>query len=161
MRTAILFICFLLLGYSSLAQQPPRWKIGDLQQFIEQTQRPLIVNFWATYCVPCVQEIPYFESVSRKYAKNQLKLLLVSLDLEKDYPDKVQDFVKRKNIQSQVVWLDETDADYFIPKIDSSWSGALPATLFMAPGMTRPIFFDHPITRKELEATIKKIIPSE
>jgi len=158
MKASAIIFCFLLLGFGSFAQQPPKWKIGDLQQFIEQTQRPLIVNFWATYCVPCVQEIPHFESMTRKYAKNQLKLLLVSLDLEKDYPDKIEDFLKRRKIQSQVVWLDETDADYFIPKIDSSWSGVLPATLFMAPGMTRPIFFDHALTPKELEAAIQKII---
>jgi thiol-disulfide isomerase/thioredoxin len=157
MRAILLAILFALFGLNSNAQIRS-WKITDLEKYIQTTDSPLIVNFWATFCVPCKEEIPYFEAITRKYAKNKVKLLLVSLDLKKDYPEKIMEYMHTEKITAEVVWLDETDADYFIPRIDSSWTGALPATLLSSKGIAKPLFYDRQLKPEELEKAIRKIL---
>lgn len=112
-------------------QQAKKIKITDLERIIAESKTPLIINFWATYCKPCIEEMPYFLALEKEYKKDKLQLLLVSLDLEGDYPSKVNAFLQKRKITSSSAWLDETNADYFCPKIDTAWSGALPATLFV------------------------------
>jgi len=157
MRITLLAIFFALVGLNSSAQIRS-WKIADLENYIQTTDSPLVVNFWATYCVPCKDEIPYFETITRKYAKSKVKLLLVSLDLKKDYPEKIMEYLHKEKIRAEVVWLDETDADYFIPRIDSSWTGALPATLLSSKGISKPLFYDRQLKPDELEKAIRKIL---
>jgi len=158
MKNAIFITLFLFAFRQADAQQIRRWKITDLENYIQQSDSPLVVNFWATYCVPCKEEIPYFQSITKKYAKKKLKLLLVSLDLKADYPEKILAYMRQEKITAEVVWLDETDADYFIPKIDARWAGALPATLLTARGIAKPIFFDKQVKPDELEKAIQKIL---
>jgi len=157
MRVLLLTIFFVLVGLNSNAQIRS-WKITDHEKYIQTTDSPLVVNFWATYCVPCKEEIPYFEKISGKFAKNKVKLLLVSLDVKKDYPEKIMEYLRKEKIRAEVVWLDETDADYFIPRIDSSWTGALPATLLSSKGIAKPLFFDRQLKPEELEKAIQKIL---
>src|SRR5574343_479958 len=92
---------------------------------------PLVVNFWASWCKPCIQEIPWFEKSVAALKEKKVKLVLVSLDFPEDYPKVIQEFAKKNGYQSKIVWLDETDADYFCPKIDISWQGAIPATVLV------------------------------
>ena len=67
----------------------------------------------------------------KKFEKDSLKLLLVSLDLQEYFPGKIKAFAARRKIAVPIVWLDEFNADYFCPKVDSTWSGAIPASLFI------------------------------
>ena len=68
------------------------------------------------------------------------------------------EYLRKEKIRAEVVWLDETDADYFIPRIDSSWTGALPATLLSSKGIAKPLFFDRQLKPEELEKAIRKIL---
>lgn len=88
-----------------------------------------VVNFWATWCAPCVQEIPYFVALDSLYADHPFKLVLVSLDFKKDYVRKLLPFVKEKKLEEYVLVLEDNRANYWIDDIDPSWSGAIPATL--------------------------------
>src|SRR5215212_7055323 len=81
----ILMLCFLLSSLQSSAQAIAKWKIGELENYIKQSAKPVIINFWATFCKPCVEEIPYFQSLVKKYEKDGIELLLVSLDLKDAY----------------------------------------------------------------------------
>src|SRR5678810_1086233 len=103
------------------SQSIPKWKITDLEEYIAKSDTPTVVNFWATYCGPCIKEIPYFQEVVKQYEKKGVKLLLVSLDLKESFPDKISSFANKKKFTSTIVWLDETNADYFCPKVDSKW----------------------------------------
>ncbi|MFT3675023.1 MAG: TlpA disulfide reductase family protein [Chitinophagaceae bacterium] len=123
---ACLWICCL-----AQAQGVRKVKITELESVIKQSQRPLVVNFWATYCKPCLEEMPGLVNAAEQYSKDSVQLILVSLDLEEDYPDKVNSFAKRFKVKGSLYWLDEYDADYFCPRVDSAWSGAIPATLFV------------------------------
>ena len=109
------FTLFLLFGILSSAksQDTPSWKIKDVVDYMNKSDSVLVINFWATFCKPCIEEIPYMETISQKYKDQKVKVLLVSLDLPGFFPGKIEDFVKKNNYSSRVIWLNETNADYF------------------------------------------------
>src|SRR5688500_11337052 len=89
----IFLLLVISLGQSSQAQIIPSWKAPVLADYIKTSDSVLVVNFWATFCKPCIEEIPYFETAVKKYEDKKVKLLLVSLDLKDQYPKKVTSFV--------------------------------------------------------------------
>ena len=131
-------------------------KITDLEKIIAESKGPLIINFWATFCKPCMEEIPHFQKLQAKYEKDGLKLLFVSLDMQDDYPKKVNSFIKKNKMAS--AWLDETNADYFCPKIDQAWSGAIPATLFIDNNRHYRKFIEESLTEEVLEKQIRNLL---
>lgn len=88
-----------------------------------------VINFWATWCVPCVQELPYFLALDSAMAGQPFKLILVSLDFRKDYVRRLAPFVRERNLERYVIALDDNRMDYWINDVDPAWSGAIPATL--------------------------------
>jgi thiol-disulfide isomerase/thioredoxin len=140
------------------SQSIPKWKIEDLEKYISKSDTPVVVNFWATYCGPCIKEIPYFQEVVKQYEDKGVKLLLVSLDFKESFPNKIDSFADKRKFTSKIVWLDETNADYFCPKVDSKWSGAMPATLFINNKKGRHSFFEEEMSKEKFETEIKKIL---
>lgn len=88
-----------------------------------------VVNFWATWCGPCVKELPYFVALDSLHQNSPFKLVLVSLDFKKDYVRKLQPFVDERKLDKYVVVLEDNRSNFWIDDIDPSWSGAIPATL--------------------------------
>jgi thiol-disulfide isomerase/thioredoxin len=148
-------ILIILIFCSSINAQP--LKSTELDSIIAAGTTPLIVNFWATFCKPCVGEIPHFQKLA---AANNVKLLLVSLDMEDEYPKGIAAFAKKRKFTAPVAWLNETNADYFCPRIDSSWSGAIPASLFINNKTGYRKFIGDEISAeifsKEIEAMLKR-----
>jgi len=108
-----------------------------------------VVNFWATWCSPCVKELPVFDTVQTKYAHQPVKVLLVSFDFKDEYKEKLPAFIKKKHPLPEIVWFSETNANEFIPKIDNRWGGALPATIVFRKGRTTQ-FTESTVTLKEV-----------
>ena len=154
------FILFLLFTgiSSSQAQSMPSWKITDVEQLMNRSDSVLVINFWATFCKPCIEEIPYLQSISNKYKDEKVRLLLVSLDLAAFYPNRIEAFAKKHNFNSPMVWLNETNADHFCPKIEESWSGAIPATLIINNKTGYKKFVEEQIKPEEFEIELKKAI---
>ncbi len=98
--------------------------------FEQQNDTTYVINFWATWCKPCVEELPYFEQLHNRYGGQKVKVVLVSLDFENQIEKKLLPFLAKHQLQSEVRVLVDGDANGWIPKIDESWSGAIPATLF-------------------------------
>ena len=114
-----------------------------------------VVNMWATWCKPCVAELPYFERLSREMAANRyVKVLLVSVDAKKDRETKLEPFLSKRGITAEVVLLSPVGVD----GVDSSWSGAIPATLF-AKGPRRG-FFEQEFTYDDLKRTLDDFLKS-
>ncbi len=88
-----------------------------------------VVNFWATWCRPCVAELPYFEFITEKYNTQKVKVILVSQDMKSAVKSALIPFVKKRKLQSKVILLHDPDANGWINKIDPSWSGGFPATV--------------------------------
>jgi len=110
------------------------WTFDELDSFISRPGPKLkVVNFWATWCAPCIKELPLFESV-RAGHKNRVEVLLVSLDFADQKDKKVIPFITRMNIESKVIILGIEEYNIWIGEIDNTWSGAIPATLMVLPG---------------------------
>lgn len=146
---------------SSNAQTIPSWKVTKLQDYISKSDSVLVISFWATFCKPCIEEIPYFESTVKKYKDQKVKLLLVSLDLKNEYPNKIKAFTAKNNYSSQVVWLNETNADYFCPKVDKEWSGGIPSTLIINPKTGYRKFFEDQLKPEEFEKELKNALKAK
>ena len=153
-----LAIVFLFVGAVINAQDVKSVKITELEKTITESKTPLIVNFWATFCVPCLQEIPYFQEITGKYKSKDVSIVFVSLDMKKDFPDKVNDMAKRLKLTYPVVWLNETNADYFCPKIDTSWTGGMPSSLFVNNATGYHKFFEEPLSKEQLEKEIQAMV---
>ncbi|HEY6503381.1 MAG TPA: TlpA disulfide reductase family protein [Chitinophagaceae bacterium] len=159
MKKGLLIIAVLFAGIGGSAQEIKKIKITELERIIADSKTPLIVNFWATYCIPCIEEIPYFLKLSKKYEKDSVKLLLVSLDLNDDY-EKIKPFAVKRKFTAPIVWLNESNADYFCPKVDAKWSGAIPATLFINNNTGYRKFYEEQIKEEALEKEIMAILGS-
>jgi thiol-disulfide isomerase/thioredoxin len=140
------------------AQEIKRIKITDLEKTIAGNKGPMIINFWATWCKPCVEEIPYFQEEVQKHAADSLQLILVSLDQDDYYPQKIMDVVAKRKFTALVYWLDETNADYFCPKVDSAWSGAIPSSLFINPKTGYRKFWEEQISLEKLQKEISAML---
>lgn len=140
------------------AQTIPSWKVTDLQNYIAKSDSVLVINFWATFCKPCNEEIPYFETTVNKYKYKKVKLLLVSLDIKDEYPNKIKTFAKKNKYSSQIVWLNETNADYFCPAVGKEWTGGIPSTLIINTKTGYRKFFEEQMNPEELERELKKAL---
>ncbi|MBL7900789.1 MAG: TlpA family protein disulfide reductase [Bacteroidia bacterium] len=106
------------------------YKIQDLLKRISPEDTLYVVNFWASWCKPCVQELPALDSLNTQTQNTAIKVLLVCLDFSEELNTKVIPFLKKKNIQSECVLLDEVNGNDYINKISTDWSGAIPVTYF-------------------------------
>ena len=96
---------------------------------IKEDENVYVINFWATWCAPCIKELPYFEKLHTDNKK--VKVILVSLDSQKDLEKKLIPFIERKKITAEVLLLSDKDYNTWLSKIDKDWSGAIPATLII------------------------------
>jgi len=151
-------IVFLFFATAVNAQQVRSVKITELENTIKESKGPLIVNFWATFCVPCLQEIPYFQEITEQYKSKDVSLVFVSLDMKEAYPVKVNDMAKKLRLVYPVVWLNETNADYFCPKIDTTWTGGMPSSFFVNNATGYHKFFERPLSKDELEKEIQVML---
>ena len=145
----------LLLSFSTaqVSAQPrllPHYKAGALMQRLANPDTTYIVNFWATWCAPCIHELPEFQELDKQFAGTTTKVLLVSLDFKEDLRFRVPTFLDKKKITPEVVWLAETDAEKFIPKIDKRWSGSIPATLIISGPERKQVFLERTVTAEEI-----------
>ncbi|GAB2586088.1 TlpA disulfide reductase family protein [Spirosoma areae] len=153
-----LFLSILLLWIvPANGQSVPVLKFDQLNQLIDQPNDTLyIVNFWATWCAPCVKEMPCFEAVRQAYAGKKVQVLLVSLDDKDKLTTNVKPFVRNRRIRSNVVLLDEPDANRWIDKLAPEWSGALPMTLIINRKQNVRRLIDKPVKKGELESIINQ-----
>ncbi len=146
-----------LTAFSSFGQEA---RIVNLQELKEAIGAPgegvRVINFWATWCGPCVKELPYFEKVGKE--RKDVEIILVSTDLDLDpNPEKVHRFVKRKNLTSKVLILEVQQSNDWIDQLDKEWSGALPATIVFNSKTGKRKFVGQELHEGELEKLIREV----
>lgn len=122
----------------------------------KQGDKVYVVNFWATWCAPCLKELPHFEKLNANYTEKNVEVLLVSLDFPFNYDKKLKPFIKEHNLQSKVVALDDTDMNSWMPKISEEWTGAIPITIIY--NKDKRQFYERTFTYNELENEIKQFL---
>ncbi len=115
-----------------------------------------VANFWATWCAPCVKELPHFEKLNNQYKNQNVEVLLVSLDFPSQYDKKLKPFIEKHQLKSKILVLDDVDQNSWIPKVDSNWDGAIPVTLIY--NKRKRQFYDRTFDYAELENELKQFI---
>jgi thiol-disulfide isomerase/thioredoxin len=149
MKRYLMLIAFFFISFFAKSQTVISCTLTDLEKTISSNDSMLLViNFWATYCKPCVEEIPDLIRICNK--KKNVKLVLVSLDDKSMFPKKLNRFVKKHHFKTDLIWLNETDANYFCPRIDPSWNGTIPATLFINKEKGKRLFVESEMSAEEM-----------
>ncbi|MDO6758652.1 TlpA disulfide reductase family protein [Tamlana sp. 2_MG-2023] len=133
------------------------YDFNGFEKFLNQKDDKIhVVNFWATWCAPCVKELPYFEQLNDTYKDENVEVLLVSLDFPHMYDSKLKPFIKDRKLKSKVVALDDPDMNTWIPKVNEAWSGSIPATVIY--NKNKSVFFEQSFTFDELEKEVKQFL---
>ena len=134
-----------------------RLEIYDFENFRPFLHRKddtlYVVNFWATWCAPCIKELPYFEQIGQEYREKPIKVLLVSLDFPDKIVSQIIPFIRKKELQSEVILLDAPDANAWIPEVDPEWSGAIPATVIYDRENRK--FYEQSFTLEQLKEAVE------
>ncbi|MFM7544089.1 MAG: TlpA family protein disulfide reductase [Ignavibacteria bacterium] len=154
-----IFTLFLgIFAYCSAHAQVEVVSLAKLEAVLSSsTDTVHVINFWATWCKPCIEELPYFEEAHTFYASSNVRILLVSLDMSSELERTLLPFIKKKKLQSEIVLLNEPDPNAWIDKIEPSWTGSLPATIIFNGTSKRRLFFERQITKEELFSTIQQM----
>ena len=149
----------LFLSFNSEAQKVrsysiANWKIADYEKYIQEAKGIVVVNFWATFCKPCLHELPDMIKICKK---ENITLMLVSVDTRSLFPRKLNLFVAKRKWNTPVAWLNETDADFFCPRVDERWSGSIPATVIVNKDNGKRFFVEGEMNENEFVNAIQEV----
>ena len=158
MKKFFVFVGLMMMAGVGMGQALKKLKIGEVEEYIKKSDHPIVVSFWATWCAPCVEEIPWLQESVENHKKDSVELVLVSLDFATYYPKKITDFIKEKKFNATFFWLDETNADIFCPRIDARWDGTIPVTLLINNKTGYRKFVNRQLTDRQVEPEVKKLL---
>lgn len=140
-------------------QSVPVWTYTDLEKNIlsANSDTTYILNFWATWCKPCVEELPAFEQLTKQTQGKKVRVILLSLDFKKDRETKVLPFIRSRGIVSHVVVFSEPDQNTWIDRISPEWSGAIPVTLVFNKTKGIREFYEKQFSYQELLTIVQRI----
>lgn len=160
--TRIIVIWLLNSAVGGYAQNVYLASINQILNRVSQQPDTLwVLNFWATWCRPCVVELWDFNSFHLHHLDKPIRVLLVSVDAPETATSRVQAFVRKKKITTEVVVLTETKPRDWIHKISVNWSGSIPSTLFVAPKTQKRIFKEQSFDEIELGELVFPLLLSE
>ena len=104
--------------------------VGGLKQLVTQRNgKILFLNFWATWCQPCVEEFPEIVRLASEMPDTEIEFVAVSLDYPDEVESKILPFIREKKVPFKVLVADAKDQDTFINAVSPRWNGALPLTI--------------------------------
>ncbi len=155
MKYFILNILLFTLVFELSAQRT--WEFEKFKDAnITSPDTVYVVNFWATWCLPCVKELPEFEKSIQKYNGKPVKFFFLSLDFGDDAWQKANDYLDKKNYSFDSFLITDDNANEWIPMVNKSWSGAIPATVMYK--KDQQLFHEGKITYEKLNSMIRKLL---
>ncbi|BDD08145.1 hypothetical protein FUAX_05770 [Fulvitalea axinellae] len=152
MYTALSLILVVSACSRLLVANVEKPQVVDFEKLSQQWQTDddsvRMFHFWATWCGPCVEELPIYLRLPDSLRNEKFSMVLVSMD----FPDRIDKdlvpFLKKRKIGGKVLVLDDPDANTWINSVDTTWSGALPATLVVKNG--KKSFIEGPANQKTI-----------
>ena len=154
-RFLIIFIlhCFSILLIKAQSDIKVYHSFDQIQDFLEpEGDTTLFINFWASWCKPCIEEMPAIEKVRKEFSEYKIIFLLVCLDDPSKLDNMVKPLLEKLGVHSRVILLDDTDYNSWIDKIDPSWSGAIPGSLMINKNVKN--FYEKSFTYDQLKNLI-------
>lgn len=153
----ILLLLPFIHGYSQTEREIEVLNFEQLEPRLHMdTDTTYVINFWATWCIPCRKELPYFEQVHLENKNSgKTKVLLVSLDFSSKIESSLIPFLEKNKITAPVALLSDPNSNSWIDKVDPTWSGSLPATIIYK-GSKRE-FFEAELDYTSINQTINKL----
>jgi len=128
MKNCLFSLVFSLLFPIFVWSQIPVEKFDQLEsRWLKNNDTVYLVNYWATWCKPCVEELPDFLELEKQMKDEKFKMILVSLDFPSQIESRVVPFLKEHKINSEIIILDDK-ANYWINKVNKNWDGDIPVT---------------------------------
>ena len=125
-------------------------------ELIKPATKPLLINFWATWCVPCREEFPDLVKINDEY-KGKIDFITISLDFEEELNTGVPQFLKEMKADMPTYLLITPDESAAIAMISKDWGGGMPLTVLFAPSGERVFFHQGVVKPAELKAEIDKL----
>jgi len=126
-----LFIIFILLSVKFTYSQELIYlnNLEDIENIKKESAgKVMVINFWATWCKPCVEEFPDLIKIHHDFKNDNVKLILISLDFKEDIDSKLYLFLKNNNVDFTTYHLEVRNPDDIINYFDKKWDGGIPAT---------------------------------
>jgi len=112
-----------------------------------------VINFWATWCLPCVKELPAFEKLNIDFKDKNVEVILVSLDFLRKVESNLIPFIKDKNIKSKVLHFEDKNDHFWIKDIAENWTGSIPVTLIYSAKKRK--FYEHSFHYEDLKKELQ------
>ncbi|MAU31288.1 MAG: hypothetical protein CMC36_05210 [Flavobacteriaceae bacterium] len=153
-------LIILLITLSCTGSKKNSIEVVDFETFFSKidlsSEKTYVVNFWATWCSPCIKELPYFEDVNNEFKEKNIEVILVSLDFPSQIESRLIPYLKKNKIKSRVILLNDSKINTWVPKLSETWDGGIPATLIVNPKNYN--FYAKAFEKEELFSEINKII---
>jgi thiol-disulfide isomerase/thioredoxin len=117
----------------------------------------LFVNFWATWCEPCVEEFPDLVKIYNENKNSNFEFLSVSVNLPSEIDGKVKPFLKMQSADFPVVVIEEKRSEEIINLINPKWDGTVPATIIYDENGKRKEFFAEAKSYEFFHKSIEKV----
>ena len=155
----LIFVFSFSLPFEGHSQKSSRIKLKDLEKLLADPADSLtVINFWATWCKPCVKEIPHFEATRKNLKNKSIRFWYISLDFADQQKTRLDPFVKAKMNGARVFLLDEVDYNQWLNKIDSGWEGSIPVTLFVNNSKKIKKFVGNELNEEQLNQIISSFL---
>tara|TARA_B100000900_G_C20293285_1_gene599064 strand:- start:116 stop:607 length:492 start_codon:yes stop_codon:yes gene_type:complete len=156
----VFLIILFLFFFSCIDNSSDSIEIVDFEGFYSKidltSDKTYVINFWATWCAPCVKELPYFEKVNKEFKDKNVEVILLSLDFPSQFETKLIPYLKRNKIKSKVILLDDSKMNTWVPRVSEQWDGGIPATLIV--NASNYNFYPKPFKKEDLFAEINKVL---